>query len=162
MLAAEAPAHLRGLILCCTFAKCPQPLLKPLRPFVGLMVFSSLPALLARLGHRALFGRFANAQTQAALSASLRNLHPAVLRSRMRAVLDVDMTPLLSRIHLPVLYLSAQQDRVVSPSALRYLARALPHTQIARIAAPHMLLQTVPDAAWQAVLPFLRGLDNDA
>jgi len=161
MLAAEAADRLCGLILCCTFAKNPQPVLKLLRPFVTLVKFAGLPAVLARLGHRALFGRFANTQTQAALSASLRHLHPAVLGSRMRAVLDVDVTPLLSHVDVPVLYLSAEEDRVVPPSALRHLAQALPQMQVVRIAAPHMLLQTMPGAAWQAVLSFFGGVGTD-
>jgi pimeloyl-ACP methyl ester carboxylesterase len=162
MLAAEAPSNLRGLILCSTFAKNPLPLPALVKPFVGLMGFSAFPALLARFGHRALFGHFGEDQYRAVLSEALRRLRPSVFQARMRAVLGVDVTVLLPRVALPVLYLAAEEDRVVPLSALRHLMQALPRMRVARIAAPHMLLQTMPSAAWQAVLSFIAGKYDDA
>ena len=155
MLSAEVPPGLRGLILCCSFAKGPLPFPALFKPLVALFGFAAQPAVLARLGHRALFGRFAGSDTFNALSDALRGLRAPVLRSRLRAVLAVDATPLLARVTLPVLYLQAKDDRVVPPRALRHLRQFLPHMQVARIAAPHMLLQTAPAEAWRAVLPFV-------
>jgi pimeloyl-ACP methyl ester carboxylesterase len=154
MLAAEAPPNLRGLVLCCTFAGNPLPWLAWSRPFVPL---AGSPALLAHLGHRALFGRFGNRQTKAALSDALRRVHPAALRARMRAVLGVDVTPLLPQVAVPVLYLTAKKDRVVPPSASRHLAAALPQMRVAHVAAPHMLLQAMPCEAWSAIGAFMSG-----
>ena len=162
MLAAEAPEGLRGLILCCTFAKNPLPLLGFVKPLLGVPGFPGLPALLARLGHRALFGRFASRQTRGVLAEALARLRPSVLQARMRAVLGVDVTALLPQVGLPVLYLSADEDRIVPRSALRILMRALPQMQVSSIAAPHMLLQTMPVAAWQAVLSFSVDQNDDA
>ncbi|HEX7642301.1 MAG TPA: alpha/beta hydrolase [Burkholderiaceae bacterium] len=155
MLAAEAPSGLAGLILCCTFAKNPLPWLVFAKPLLGGTGFLVSPALLARLGHRALFGRFADAQTKAALSGALRRLHPSVLQARMLAVLGADVSALLPRVCVPALYLSAGEDRVVPASALRRLVEALPRMRISRIATPHMLLQTAPQEAWKAVVTFL-------
>ena len=155
MLARQAPPNLRGLILCCSFAKNPQPALALARPMVGLLGFSALPSIMARLGHRALFGRFADDETRAALSEALRRLPPAVLQARMRAVLDVDVSDLLPQIRLPVLYLQAREDRVVPASASRRGCDALPQVKLASIVAPHMLLQTMPHEAWAAVEAFL-------
>lgn len=158
MLATEALPGMRGLILCCTFAKNPLPLLALFKPFVVLLGFASLPGLLSKLGHRALFGRFASARTKQALSAALLRLTPSVLQARMRAVLGVDMTALLPQVALPALYLSAQEDRVVPHSACEHLCRYLPQMQVASIAAPHMLLQTAPAEAWDATTAFLDAL----
>ena len=158
MLAAEALPGMRGLILCCTFAKNPLPLLALFKPFVALLGFAGLPSLLSKLGHRALFGRFGSAHTKRALSAALRRLRPSVLQARVRTVLKVDTTALLSRVMLPVLYLSAQEDRVVPHSACEHLHHHLPQMRIASIAAPHMLLQTAPAEAWDAMTAFLDAL----
>ena len=161
-LAARAPAGLLGLILCCTFAKNPMPVLTILRPAIALLSFPRLPLWLARIGHRALFGRHANAESRSAISEALCRLHPSVLQARMRAVLDVDVTTLLARITLPVLYLRGGKDRVVPQSASRQLSRYLQHMDIAQLDAPHMLLQTAPHEAWRTVRSFIEQRRDDA
>jgi len=158
MLAAGPPTGMRGLILCGTFAKNPMPLLAFFKPCIALLGFAGFPSLLSILGHRALFGRFASARTRQALSAALQRLRLGVLQARMRSVLGVDTTALLPQVKLPVLYLSAQEDRVVPHSACEHLRRHLHQMQVASIAAPHMLLQTAPSDAWVALTAFVDAL----
>jgi pimeloyl-ACP methyl ester carboxylesterase len=41
-IAASAPGQLRGLVLCCTFARNPRPALAALKPFIGALPFKAL------------------------------------------------------------------------------------------------------------------------
>ncbi len=75
-------------------------------------------------------------------------------------MIDIDVTSLLPRIDLPVLYLCAKEDCIVPQSAQRYLEGFLPQMQAAALASPHMLLQTAPLEAWHAVGPFLNANRN--
>jgi pimeloyl-[acyl-carrier protein] methyl ester esterase len=154
-IAASAPSGLCGLVLCVSFAKNPLPLFAALRHFAGILpIWPGAYAPLVRL----MLGRLS---TPARLAAILRAMVPmsqGVLRARIRAVLSVDATPHLSHIRVPVLYLQATKDCVVSRSAARKISRLLPGIQIVELDAPHFLLQVVPAAAAQEVKAFLRQI----
>lgn len=54
-IAASRPQGMRGLILCCTFARNPHPALRHLRSAINVLPFNSI---VANIGAHALFGRF--------------------------------------------------------------------------------------------------------
>lgn len=155
MLAASPSPHLLGLILCCTFARNPSPAAAWFAPLLKMPAFPALPRLMARVGHRLLFGRFATADTYRALRQALSMVAPPALLARMRAVLQVNVRALLPGIAVPLLYLRAEEDRVVPQAAMHDLVQALPQLQVTRFAAPHMLLQTTPAAVWTVVQGFV-------
>jgi pimeloyl-ACP methyl ester carboxylesterase len=82
---------------------------------------------------------------------------PEVRAHRLRSVLDVDVRPELAGLSLPVLYLRGTRDRLVSKRNLDRVVAANPATEVARIAAPHLLLQMAPNACWRAIEAFLEG-----
>ncbi len=151
-LAAERPAQLRGLVLCCSFARNPRPSLGPLRILLPLLPVMPRPlGLLAWL----LMGRLATDALRQALAQALRQLTPPVLTARLRAVMRVDVSAALCRVTVPILYLHATEDRVVPAAALDHIRALQPEMQVVPVAAPHFLLQTRPDEAAQAVLGFI-------
>ncbi len=153
-IAASPPPGLRGLVLCCSFARNPIPALAPLRFALGALPVAALPMdLLSFL----LLGRFATGELRAELARSLALVAPAVLRARARAVLSIDRVALLSQIGLPVLYLRAGEDRVVSGAACELVRSRLAQTAVVQFPAPHFLLQTMPDLAAAAVMEFVEG-----
>jgi pimeloyl-ACP methyl ester carboxylesterase len=85
----------------------------------------------------------------------LAGVSPAVVRGRLRAALEVDATPLLPRIGVPVLHLSASEDRLVPRRAAAAFS-AVPRIRFAVAEGPHFLLQANPAAAAVAVEAFLR------
>jgi pimeloyl-ACP methyl ester carboxylesterase len=153
-IAASPPAGLRGVILVCSFARAPYPLPPPLHSLVNFLPVRGMPAkVLAWPG----FGRFATRSLRVQLANVLARVLPAVLRRRLRAVLEVDVTPLLSRIGVPVLHLSASEDRLV-PGRAAAAFSVVPQIRFAGIEGPHFLLQASPSAAAAAVEAFLRDL----
>ncbi|TAK85211.1 MAG: alpha/beta hydrolase [Aquabacterium sp.] len=150
-IAASAPPGLKGVVLCCTFARCPLPALTWLGPLVSVLPVAHAP--LAALDWL-LAGRYSSASLRAALRSSLAQVAPEALRARLRAVMQVDVREKLSRVGLPVLCLQAAHDRTVPRAASQLILSLRPQTELVELDAPHFLLQTVPGEAWQVVSAF--------
>jgi pimeloyl-[acyl-carrier protein] methyl ester esterase len=155
--AARAPKELKGLVLCCTFARCPRPAMRPLARRVPAAVLAALPV--AVLG-RVLMGRQFEPALLADLKAAMSQLPAGVPHARMRAVLDEDAASRWREVRVPTLYLRAMQDWVVPRSAGDLLLKLRPDTQLVEFSAPHFLLQTRPVEAAAAVTRFIRRLNS--
>ncbi|ALV08620.1 alpha/beta fold hydrolase [Roseateles depolymerans] len=152
-LAAERPTGLSGLILCASFARCPSVWLTRMRPALGWL--PPLPPPRALLRHLLCNGDQASPETFAALQSAVSRSTPRVLLERLREVASVDVLATVNRIEVPLLYLHARQDRLVSIQSFQEIRRARPSTQLAEFDAPHLLLQTAPEATSFAVREFL-------
>ena len=86
----------------------------------------------------------------------MADVSPDVIRRRIGALLAVNETAALTRIHLPILVLRARHDRVISPAATRWILRAQPGAQLSEVDGPHLLLQTRPTECAAVVLQFIR------
>ena len=151
-LAASKPPGLIGLVLCCTFARNPRPLLAPLKSLVNVLpMWSSLTPLIAPF----LLGLAVPAALRQALRAALDKVPPALLRLRLKEVMAVDYTERARMIAVPVLYLQATRDRIVPPSASRTLAALCPDWRLVAIPGPHLLLQASPKDAAATVHDFV-------
>lgn len=145
--------HQVGLVLCCTFASNPRPLLQRLGFLINLL---PLGLVSARWLSPVLLGRFANAFLSTALSQAINKVSPSVMRERLRSVLNVDRSKQLGQVNVPTLYLRATDDRVVPETTSTRIARLKPQVQIIDINAPHCLLQAAPYEAARVVIDFLR------
>jgi pimeloyl-ACP methyl ester carboxylesterase len=151
-IAASSPPGLLGLVLCCSFARNPVPMLAPLGPLLGAFPVSVVPVRL--LGYL-LLGRFSSSALLGAFAKSLALVTVSVLRARARAVLAVDATAALSRVCVPVLYLRASDDRVVSRASSELISLLAQQTKIVEFTAPHFLLQVSPSLVASQVSEFM-------
>lgn len=151
-VAASHPPGLLGLILCVTFARNPHPLL----PLVS-AILKPLPAwrLPRFIQQPNLFGRFNSPYLRAKLGEVRGSVSQKTLKARLEAVASVDVSTQLSRVAVPVLYLRAKNDRVVSRAACDHIGKVLPGVEVAELDAPHLLLQTVPQEALAAIRNFV-------
>jgi pimeloyl-[acyl-carrier protein] methyl ester esterase len=154
-IAADPPPGLIGLILSTTFAKNPVSLLRPFAYLTPLAPVRTLPMPVLSWW---LLGRWATPQIKDALHSALRSVDSPVLRARAANALRSDVTECLSRITVPVLYLRASEDRLLSSTVGESLLSALPHAKLVTISGPHLLLQGAPAASAQAVAAFVAGL----
>ena len=153
-IAASSPPGLLGLVLCCSFARNPMPALGPFRFALGAIPVAAVPmALVCFFG----LGRFATRATRPALAQSRARVAPAVLRARARAALSINLVSLLSQIKLPVLYLRASEDRIVSGASCEVVSSLLPQTVVVQFPAPHFLLQVLPKPVASTVTDFMEG-----
>lgn len=157
-IAASRPTGLLGLVLCCSFARSPRPSLSLFRPLLAVAPVAALPVALLSFF---VLGRFSSPALRRSLAESLAQVSPATLRARARAALSVDVSALLARVSLPVLYLRASEDRVVPESASQSIVALAPTTKVVEFPSPHFLLQVLPSQAALAVREFMenhRGL----
>lgn len=151
-IAASSPPGLKGVILCCSFARNPLPLFAPFR-FV-LDVIPTVPLPMTLLNYF-LLGRFSTSALRAELRRTLTQVDPKVLGARARETLSADNSALLSSIHVPILYLRAREDRIVSRVASELVVSRAPQTKVIEFVAPHFLLQVRPTEAAAAILEFM-------
>ncbi len=154
-LAAAPPPGLVGVVLCCSFVRNPRP---QFAVFGGLLNWVPLKAAPMAAMAAVLLGKHSTAALRRALAAALAQVSQATLRARMRAVLQVDVRARLATAQVAVLYLQARQDYVMPARAAVEVQASLPSTTVVSIDGPHLLLQACPDAAVDAVLHFMRGL----
>lgn len=150
-IASNRPARLKGLVLCATFASNPYPVLSNFRCMVPYLSLSLAP--LPLLGYL-LLGSFSTKELYADLTHALASVRPLVLKARLCAILSCDVREKLLAITVPVLYLRATKDRLVSASSWIQISKHLPSLQLAEFDAPHFLLQTKPDEVVKQVLHY--------
>ncbi|MBI2397077.1 MAG: alpha/beta hydrolase [Xanthomonadales bacterium] len=153
-IAAAPPPQLRGLVLCCTFAKLPFPFARWMRHLVRVAPMAMLPQSSLDV---ALLGGQASALLRARFAATLATVAPRVLQQRAQQALQIDVSARLQDIALPTLYLRGNRDRLIGGRAHRLLADGLPSLQTLSFDAPHFLLQVRPVEAAAAVSDFVRA-----
>lgn len=158
-IAAAPPSNLRGLILCASFVRAPHPRLGVARPLAGWLPVTLLPRVVL---HHLLLGAHGTPALRAALDQAVARVAPAVMRTRLKAVMGADQSAAFAGVRMPVLYLQARHDRVVPPAAAVLVARLAPQTRVVDIDAPHCLLQAAPEAAAEAIVGFMHTLDPAA
>jgi len=109
---------------------------------------------------RFLIGAQAPCELRDEVRRTLRSVSPEVMAFRVRAVMACDATKDFARIRVPILYLQAEQDRLVSKSSFQEIREVKPDAILAAIAAPHFVLQREPNKAVDAMAQFVAGLPS--
>jgi pimeloyl-ACP methyl ester carboxylesterase len=104
-----------------------------------------------------LFGRFDSHRHRAKLRAIRDLVSASTLKARLEAVSAIDVSEKLRSVKVPTLDLRSRQDRVVSHACGAYIRKILPNASVVDLDAPHLLLQTVPEAAIAAIDDFVRN-----
>lgn len=77
------------------------------------------------------------------------------IRSRLRVLRNVDVTPQLKTITVPTLYLRASHDRIVSRRLGQSLIKGLKNVEVQEVDGPHLLLQAKPVECVAAIRAFV-------
>jgi pimeloyl-ACP methyl ester carboxylesterase len=150
-IAATAPPHLKGLVLCGSFASNPLPDLGPLATLFGYLPAVRVPATWTAPW---LYKGRETPELHRAHADAMAKVSREAIHARVSAVLAVDHRPLLARIRVPMLYLRATEDRLIPLAAGRAIVELRPDCEWVEIDAPHFLLQTEPEACARVVEKF--------
>ncbi len=154
-IAAEKPAHLKGVILACTFARNPQPLAVPL----GLRLRYFPPRFIQRLGVRYGLTHGVNSQAlENEVFAAVQTLSDGTIWARLDAISRVNVLAGVEKIQCPMLYLRALEDRLIPHSCLTDLTEQAKALQVNNLKGPHCLLQANASGSAEAVARFLSAL----
>ncbi len=155
--AAKNPPSLKGLVLCAGFAT--NPVRGWRRSFSSLfspVLFRlHLPKFVVKF---LLLGQTAAPTLLTAVMAAVTSVRPDVLSARFRSVLACDARAELSRISVPILYIKANQDRLIHPSCLEEIQRIKSQVAVAAIDGPHLLFQREPQRAAKVVARFVQQI----
>jgi len=155
-LAERRPVGLRAVVLCASFVTNPVPQLPTaIASLVRAPLFAATPT---RLVVAALLGASGTPALRARLGEALGSVPPDVLAQRARASLRTDARGALIACGVPLLVLRATNDRVVAASCAREIIAVRPDAVLREVAAPHLLLQVAPVAAWAEIARFTAGL----
>jgi pimeloyl-[acyl-carrier protein] methyl ester esterase len=147
-LAASLPSVV-GLVLASSFARHPMPsLLAPLARIIDLAWIPNSITVAALLGSTPA------PELKAHLIQVLARLPRDLIRVRAFEVLRVDKRNRLREVRCPMLCLHGRLDRLVSKKYVDETLSAKPECQVRWFEAPHMLLETHPDAAADAINQF--------
>ncbi|MDZ4683716.1 MAG: alpha/beta hydrolase [Planctomycetaceae bacterium] len=153
MAAATRPPNLRRVILSASFIRSPLWFrLKGLHRLIYPQLLVGFP-LLARA--KTLLSRHSTPEVRQLLREALAEVQPEVLAERLRSVLLVDVSKQLVECPVPILYLRGDEDFVVPHHNAAEIQALAPSMQIAKIPAPHLVMQTQPALAAAAMAEFL-------
>ena len=105
-----------------------------------------------------LLGQNAPSDLLQKLRHALQKVSPDALSGRVQEVLDCDARDDLRRTTVPLLYLEATHDRLLSSSCKKEFSNLKPDTLFRSIPAPHLLLQREPLKAASIVMEFVDNL----
>lgn len=145
-------SRIRALIQSCTFAKAPTPLASLAARFIR---YAGVPRSMLPLSYPWLLGMNSNHVLRNTLKEALADVTPEVLAQRMDSVATVDVRHTLTASTVPLAILSASHDRLLPRGALRLLVKCRPDASVYTLSGPHLLLQSNPAAAAQAIQTFL-------
>ncbi len=144
----------QALVLSASFLRNPLP--APLRALpraaTAAMFALPMPDLAVRTF---LVGFDAGDELLRRVQTAVARVEDEVLAARVRSLASLDVTDICGRLKTPTLYLLATDDQLVGNRGAEQLQQALPNSEIRSIDGPHLLLQTRPGEAMEAIETFL-------
>jgi pimeloyl-[acyl-carrier protein] methyl ester esterase len=157
--AATNPPNLRGLVICVGFAT--PPLRRWLRPVSRLL--SHLLFALPRprfLTRHFTAGRNAPKPLVLRLETIRATVPVETFAARIRAILSCDVRRELNLVRVPILFLHAEEDRLISRARLEEMRQIQPHAAAEIFPGPHLLLERHAVRAAERVARFVRECAN--
>jgi pimeloyl-ACP methyl ester carboxylesterase len=158
--AATNPPNLAAIVICAGFVR------NPLHGWSGAVKALAKPWLFKLKPPRTileyfLLGQHAPSGLLQSLRHALQKISPDVLSGRLQEVLDCDARDDLRRTTLPLLYLEATYDRLLSLSCKDEFSQLRPDTVLRSVPAPHLLLQREPQKAATVIMAFISSLPSN-
>ena len=153
--AATNPPNLRGLVICVGFATPPvRRWLRPVSRLLSYLLFAlPRPRFLTR---HFTAGRDAPERLVRQLEAIRDTVPVETFAARIRAILSCDVRHELSRVRVPILFLHAEGDRLISRDCLEEMRRIQPHAEVEIFPGSHLLLQCHAGRAAKRVARFVQ------
>ncbi len=160
-LAARKLDGLCGVVLCATFANNPKPTFALSRGLIDYLPLSLVPINNPMVSFL-LLGKYATPALRLLLRRGLKPLSASVIRARLKAVLAVDVRTDLLKISVPMLYLQAKDDVLVTASASRIIQALKPQMFVEIFDSAHCLLQIAPVQAAEKIKKFALSIISNS
>src|SRR5688572_17279317 len=94
----------------------------------------------------------------ASIKSAITSVRPEVLSHRLRLMFETDITAALSEIRAPLLCLAGSHDKLGAAEAMKMVFSVKPDAGSVTFDTSHLVLQTKPREAIDAILHFLKSL----
>ena len=155
-LMAQRPGLIGPSVLCATFARSPLAALTRMANYVPDQMFS-----IGALNEFCLdvfeINDEDSSETQPLPLDVTEQLDGTLLKHRISVLSRIDVSALLPNIQVPILYLHAERDRIVSENDAQMMQEYLPDVDRVDIDAPHLLLQTRPQQCAELIFQHVQS-----
>jgi pimeloyl-ACP methyl ester carboxylesterase len=105
-----------------------------------------------------LVGGNASSALRASVRTTVSSVKHAVIAARLHFVLGCDVRKELGDVAVPMLYIQANQDRLIPGACRNEIHRIKPEMAVRTIDGPHLILQREPQRTAEVVAEFVRQL----
>lgn len=151
LVAQRLQQRCQALILAASFVTCPHPMLKLAQHLLTSLPFKRCPLALTSW---LLFGK-ANAELKQRFQKVWHELDQSLIQQRLSLLAQLDLRQELATLKVPLLYLRASHDWLLSSGACAQISIANNKLTVQQISAPHGILQTQARACWQQIARWL-------
>jgi pimeloyl-[acyl-carrier protein] methyl ester esterase len=156
--AATRPENLAGLVLCAGYVT------NPIGHLTAVVNALARPGIFGfrppdKVVEHFLTGDVTPPELLHKLRAALRTVSPKVMSARVKEVLSCDGREDLARTAIPLLFLRASNDRLLSSSCGEMVLAARPDARVETIEGPHLLLQREPQKAAAVIMKFIDQIE---
>lgn len=156
MAAAEERPAVRGVILCASFIRSPMP--APLSRLSFLVTPATVNLVPWSIRRRMILGQDGSEAGRKLLDSIHGTVSRRVMATRARSILELDCSDALRDCTVPLLYIAASRDRIVTRASLDLIRRVRPDVVVAEIDGPHLILQESPVTAARIIGEFMKGV----
>jgi pimeloyl-ACP methyl ester carboxylesterase len=152
LLAARRPPGLQALVLAASFARTPVRGGRSMAALISHLPILPPPRLLLE---RLLMGDDRDEDLAKQLEDALAAVPLTTLKARALAALRCDVGAELACLDVPLLYLAARRDRLISRAASDWVVKMYANTECAYLDAPHFVFQVAAEASAHSIRAFL-------
>jgi pimeloyl-ACP methyl ester carboxylesterase len=92
------------------------------------------------------------------IKSAIKSVSPEVLSHRVKLMFETDVTAALEEVKAPILCLAGQQDKLGAAQAMQNIQKVKPQSGYVSFDTSHLVLQTKPREALDAIKGFLEKL----
>ncbi len=96
----------------------------------------------------------------AGIKSAIKSVSPEVLSHRVKLMFEINLTAALEEIRSPILCLAGTQDKLGAAQAMQELLKVKEGSSYVTFDTSHLILQTKPREAIEAILKFLHSLPS--
>ena len=155
--AAKNLVNLKALVLCAGFATSP---IKGASRYIGyllapILLRLPLPGVMYKIW---LIGRNTDSMLLSKVKNIVSSMRKNILIDRVNSVFNCDVIEEIGKIKIPILYIRAKNDRLISKSCYNEIKNASSNVELVEINGPHFILQKEPIKSAKIIMKFIENV----
>ena len=155
--ASKSPINLKALVLCAGFITSP---VRGLNRYIGwilapILFRLSLPKIVLKIW---LVGENANSTLSSKVKTIVSSMQKNIFIGRLKSIFRCDVREEIGNIKIPILYIRAKNDRLVSKSCYDEIKTANSNVELLELDGPHLIFQNEPKKSAKIIMEFIKNV----